>query len=62
MDITMADIRSWMTVLEMAVFLGIVWWAFGRRRKTDFEEAARLVLDDEDLVRAPGRRPGSGGR
>ena len=62
MDITMADIRSWMTVVEMMVFIGIVWWAFGRNRKADFEEAANLVFEDDDLDPAPGRRPGAGGR
>jgi cytochrome c oxidase cbb3-type subunit 4 len=62
MDITMADIRSWMTVLQMAVFIGIVWWAFGRRRKAEFDEAANLVFEDDDLIPVPGRKPGAGGR
>ena len=39
------------TVILLVVFLGIVAWAFSSRRQADFDEAARLVLDDTD---APG--------
>lgn len=36
-----------MTGLLMLVFLGIVVWAYSGRRRRDFEEAARLPLEDE---------------
>ena len=42
-----------MTALLMVIFLGIVIWAYSSRRKRDFEEAARLPLEDEE---APRRR------
>lgn len=50
MNITMADVHSWLTVLQFAVFVGIIWWAYGAARKGRFEEAARLALDDDDFV------------
>jgi cytochrome c oxidase cbb3-type subunit 4 len=30
----------------LAVFIGIVVWAFGRKRKARFEEDARIPFDD----------------
>ena len=58
MDISVADVRSWMTVVQFAVFLGIVWWAFGAARKGRFEEAAKLALEDDDPVVQTGARRG----
>jgi cytochrome c oxidase cbb3-type subunit 4 len=43
MDIN--DLRALTTVLSFAVFIGILAWAFSKRNKQDFEEAARLSLD-----------------
>ncbi len=52
MDIN--DLRSIMTVLSLAVFLGIVWWAYGKGSKRGFEEAANLPFaeDEGDRVHA----------
>lgn len=36
------------TAVLIAAFLGGVAWAWSARRKHDFEEAARLPLDDEE--------------
>lgn len=36
------------TGILILVFLGIVLWAYSRKRRKDFEEAARLPLEDED--------------
>jgi cytochrome c oxidase cbb3-type subunit 4 len=58
MDISITDVRAWMTILQMAVFLGIVWWAYGKARKGRFEEAAKIVLEDEEFVRPSQQRPG----
>jgi cytochrome c oxidase cbb3-type subunit IV len=41
------DLRSIMTVLTFLAFVGIVWWAYSGHRKTAYEEAARLPLDDD---------------
>jgi len=43
MDIN--DLRALTTVLSFAVFIGILVWAFSKRNKKNFEEAARLSLD-----------------
>ena len=36
------------TAVLIAAFLGGVAWAWSSRRKHDFDEAARLPLDDEE--------------
>ena len=56
MDITVTDLRAWMTVLEFGVFLGIVWWAWGPGRRGQFDEAARSVLEDDEPADASGVR------
>ena len=38
---------SVMTVVMLAVFLGIVAWAFSGKRSAAFEEAARVPLEDD---------------
>jgi cytochrome c oxidase cbb3-type subunit 4 len=45
MDIN--QIRTVLTVLVFLVFAGIVWWAYGSKRKHRFDAAARSVLEDE---------------
>lgn len=42
------DIRSVLTLVSLAAFLGIVVWAYSGRRKPGFEDAARSVLDEND--------------
>jgi cytochrome c oxidase cbb3-type subunit 4 len=41
-------IHSVWTVLLVAVFAGIVIWAWSSRRKAKFDEAARMPLEDDD--------------
>ena len=41
-----------MTILAFVAFLGVVFWAFGVKRKADFDVAARLPLE-EDPPAAP---------
>lgn len=36
-----------MTILAFVAFLGVVYWAFGAKRKGDFDAAARLPLEDD---------------
>jgi len=36
------------TVVALVAFIYIVVWAFSGKRKKDFEEAARLPLDDDE--------------
>lgn len=40
-------LRSAVTVVSLLTFLGIVAWAWSRRNKADFEEAAQLPFQDE---------------
>ncbi len=47
----LATIHSWWTAALLLVFIGIVVWAYSSRRKKDFEQAANLALDEEDLAR-----------
>ena len=45
MDIN--DLRSAVTVISFLTFVGILIWAWSRRNKADFEEAAMLPFQDE---------------
>ncbi|MGE5386321.1 MAG: cbb3-type cytochrome oxidase subunit 3 [Betaproteobacteria bacterium] len=46
MDIN--DYRSIMTVVSLATFIGIIVWAFSRKNKERFDEAANLPFAEED--------------
>ncbi|MGJ8682350.1 cbb3-type cytochrome oxidase subunit 3 [Paraglaciecola sp.] len=35
------------TVVVFVSFIGIVWWAFSNKSKANFDEAERLIFDDE---------------
>jgi cytochrome c oxidase cbb3-type subunit 4 len=35
------------TVGVFVSFIGIVWWAFSNKSKANFDEAERLIFDDE---------------
>jgi cytochrome c oxidase cbb3-type subunit 4 len=41
------DLRSAVTVVSLLTFLGIVAWAWSRRNKAGFDEAAQLPFQDE---------------
>ncbi len=45
-----ALIQSIWTIVVMVIFFGVLLWAFSRKRKSEFDEAARLPLDDDDSV------------
>ena len=46
MDIN--TLRSIVTVVAFAIFIGIVLWAYSDRSKAAFDQAARLPFDEED--------------
>jgi cytochrome c oxidase cbb3-type subunit IV len=48
--------RSAMTVIAFATFVGIVLWAWSSRRRGDFDAAARSILADDEAPRNPGGR------
>ena len=41
------DLRSAVTVLSLLIFLGIAAWAWSRRNRDRFDEAARLPFADD---------------
>jgi cytochrome c oxidase cbb3-type subunit 4 len=43
------DLRVIIMVLALIAFVGIVFWAYSRRRKRDFEEAAKLPFTGKDF-------------
>ena len=59
MNISIDDVRAGITAVSFVIFLAIVWWAWSGRRKQQFEEAARLVLDDDPR---PTDRPAPSGK
>ena len=56
MDLTSA--KAWMTVVMLVVFIGIVIWAYSSKRKKQFDEAARSVLEDDAPARSEKRGQG----
>jgi cytochrome c oxidase cbb3-type subunit 4 len=43
-------LRGLFTLFMFLAFLGIVLWAYSSRRKDDFDEAANLPLQDDELI------------
>lgn len=37
------------TVLVTVLFIGVVIWAWSKKRKKDFDEASRLPFDEDEL-------------
>ena len=50
-----ASFHTWWTIALLAIFVGIVIWAWSGRRKADFDEAARIPLEDDDAPVGTGR-------
>ena len=51
----MTAMRAGSTVLVLLTFVGVVWWAYGAKRKSRFEMVALSVLHDDDMPDTPGR-------
>ncbi|MDP2416205.1 MAG: cbb3-type cytochrome c oxidase subunit 3 [Hydrogenophaga sp.] len=45
MDIN--DLRSAFTLVSFLIFLGIVGWAWSKRNKANFDEAAKLPFNED---------------
>lgn len=43
----LGTVRGLLTAILLLLFLGIVFWAYSRKRRSDFDEAAQLPLEDE---------------
>lgn len=44
----LSALRSLATVLAFVTFLGIFWWAWSKKRKPGFDEAAALPFTEDD--------------
>lgn len=44
---TLGILRGITTLLAMLAFVGVAFWAYNRRRKEKFDEAARLPLEED---------------
>lgn len=47
MEFDMGTFRGLITAVLMILFVGLVFWAYSRRRHSVFEAAARLPLEDD---------------
>jgi cytochrome c oxidase cbb3-type subunit 4 len=47
MEIDINTLRSVATVASFTAFIGIVWWAWSKRRSADFTEAANLPFEQD---------------
>ena len=47
MDIN--EVRGIHSLVIMAMFLGIIWWAYSAHRKKPNDEAAHLPFEDDDV-------------
>ncbi|WP_439102662.1 cbb3-type cytochrome oxidase subunit 3 [Congregibacter sp.] len=56
MDIN--DLRGISTAFLLIAFIGLVIWAYSSKPKKDFEEAANLPFEDDDLGQT-GRQKGN---
>lgn len=39
---------GYQTLLLFVMFIGLVWWAYGKRRKTKFDAIAYSIFDEEE--------------
>ncbi|MEH6354655.1 MAG: cbb3-type cytochrome c oxidase subunit 3 [Marinobacter sp.] len=44
------DLRGVHTLIIMAMFIGIIWWAFSAHRKKANDEASHLPFDDDEVA------------
>jgi cbb3-type cytochrome oxidase subunit 3 len=47
----MSLIRSIVTVVAFVTFLGIIAWAYSSKRKEAFDAAARMAVEDDELIK-----------
>ncbi len=43
------ELRGVHTLVLMAMFVGIIWWAYSARRRRPNDEAAHLPFDDDEV-------------
>ncbi len=55
MDI--GTVRGLLTLALLIAFLALVFWAYSKRRKADFDELARMPLEDDPPAKDKGSKP-----
>ena len=53
-----ALLHSLWTVLLLVIFVGIVVWVFVIKRSSDFDKAARMPLEDDEIESKSSREKG----
>ena len=48
LPMTMDTFRGIVTAVLLVLFIALIAWAWSKRRRADFEAAARLPLEDEE--------------
>ena len=51
--------RGIVTAVLMLAFIGLVFWAYSHRRREEFDAAAQLPLDDDEMPPAIRRASGT---
>ncbi len=46
------------TVVVLVTFIGIIVWAFSKKRHAEFDHAANLLLEDEQVLTVNRQNPG----
>ena len=54
-------VQSVWTVIALVIFIGIVVWAFSKRKKADFDRAGRMALDDDKPVKESMKKAAASG-
>lgn len=53
--------RGIYTLILLILFLAIVYWAYNKKSKKDFEDIAESILDDDDVNDKPIKKESSNG-
>lgn len=53
--------RGIYTLILLILFLAIVYWAYNKKSKKDFEDIAESILDDDDVNDKPTKKESSNG-
>ncbi len=54
----LAIFHSVWTVVVLVTFIGIIFWAFSKKRRAAFDHAANLLLEDEQVSTVNRQNPG----
>lgn len=49
----MGTVRGVTTLLALLAFAAVAWWAYSKRPREMFQEAAQLPLEEDDTTETP---------